>query len=442
MLKLLSIARKDILLLLRDKAGLAVLFLMPTALVLVISLVHDTALKATQNPTLKLLLVNQDTGSLSETIEERLRQSGSFQVHTHGGSRIPTLEEAKRALARGDFKVCIFIPQGTSRSFDTLAGKLMSSLVPAGTYPPGLSPPQPQISLDKLREQALARVQVMLDPALPELFRETIMNALSRSIIMTEMETILNSLSSTSGSGAGTLVNRLSASSFSKYDGILVEIKEEFIFDPKKGMLPTSTQQNVPAWTMFAMFFIVVPLSGYLINERQQGILKRIMVAPVSYFTVLLAKVIVYLLVCLSQFLLMLFVGFKILPLFGSPKLEIGSNYPALMLVATAAALAAIGFGLAIGTIMRSQQQASTFGAVIIIIAAALGGVMVPVYAMPEFMQKLSTISPLAWGLNAFLDVFLRHGSLTSVLPNVGRLLGFFVVTIVISFGYYIWQRE
>lgn len=439
MLKLLSIAKKDILLLLRDKAGLAVLFLMPTALVLVISLVHDTALKATQNPTLKLLLVNQDTGSLSQTIEERLRQSGSFQVHTLIDSQIPTLEEAKSALARGNFKVCIFIPEGTSRTFDTLAGKIISSLAPSGTYP-GLPSPQPQISLDTLREQALAKVQVMLDPALPGLFKETIMNALSRSVIMTEMETILNSLSSTTGSG--TFASRLSASNFSKYDGILVEITEDFVFDPGKGMLPTSTQQNVPAWTMFAMFFIVVPLSGYLINERRQGILKRIMVAPVSYFTVLLAKVVVYLLVCLSQFLLMLFVGFKILPLFGSPKLEIGSSHLALMLVATAAALAAIGFGLAVGTIMRNQQQASTFGAVIIIIAAALGGVMVPVYAMPELMQKLSAISPLAWGLNAFLDVFLRHGSLTSVLPNVGRLLGFFAVTMVMSFGYYLWQRD
>jgi ABC-2 type transport system permease protein len=461
MLKLLSIVRKDFLLLLRDKAGLAVLFLMPTALVLVISLVHDTALKATQNPTLKLLLLNHDKGLLSDTVEDKLRQLGCFQIHTGEESRIPTLKEARSALIHGDFKVCIFIPQGTSQTFDTLARQLITSLVPAGdAHYAGL--PQPETSPDTLKEKTLARVQVILDPAIPDVFRETIMNALSRSVTMTEMEIILNGLSHTIGSAVNAAQpwgvhtqsppppytqSPPSSGGFrvtdsSKYNGILVEIKEDFVFDSGKSLQATSTQQNVPAWTMFAMFFIVVPLSGHLINERQNGVLKRMMVAPVSYFTVLLAKVIVYLVVCLSQFLLMLLVGFKVLPLFGAPKLEIGTHCLALLIVAVAAALAAIGFGLAVGTIMRNHQQASTFGAVMTIIAAALGGVMVPVYVMPEFMQKLSGISPLAWGLNAFLDVFLRHGDLASVLPNVGRLIVFFVITMFISFGYYVWRRD
>ncbi|MEW5804635.1 MAG: ABC transporter permease, partial [bacterium] len=381
------------------------------------------------------------------------------------------LQEARGALARGDFKVCIVIPEGTSHNFDILARQLITGLVPAaggsgssGAFAAGVPQP-PQEPIAALKEKALARVQVILDPAIPEVFRETIMNALSRSVTMTEMEIILDGLSQTIESAVGaaarpfgvppSLSSSPSSGGFhladfmkhdlnhaSKYNGILVEIKEDYVFDAGKSTPPTSTQQNVPAWTMFAMFFIVVPLSGYLINDRQQGILKRMMVAPVSYFTILLAKVMVYLVICLLQFSLMLLVGFKILPLFGVPRLEIGSNHLALLLVAAAAALAAIGFGLAVGTIMQSQQQASTFGAVTIIIAAALGGVMVPVYVMPEFMQKVSILSPLAWGLNAFLDVFLRHGTLTSVLPNVGRLMGFFVVTMLLSFGYSVWQRD
>jgi len=190
------------------------------------------------------------------------------------------------------------------------------------------------------------------------------------------------------------------------------------------------------------MFFIVVPLAGQIITERQNGILKRLLVTPVSYFAILLSKVIVYLTVCLSQFFLMLLVGFKVLPLFGSPQLEIGANYLALLAVALAAGLAATGFGVVVGTVMRNHQQASTFGAVIIIIAAAMGGVMVPVYVMPELMQKISVISPLAWGLNAFLDVFLRNGNLISVLPNFARLMAFFGIAISISLFYRLWRRN
>ena len=53
-----------------------------------------------------------------------------------------------------------------------------------------------------------------------------------------------------------------------------------------------------------------------------------------------------------------------------------------------------------------------TFGAVSVVIAAAIGGIMVPVFAMPPVMQTISIFSPLSWGLNAFLDVFVRGGSL------------------------------
>lgn len=485
MLKLLALIKKDLLLLWRDKAGLALLFLMPAILVLVISLVHDTALQATQNPSLALLFINNDkAGLLSNKIEKSLSNSECFKMYTQIDGKTPTLAEAQRAISKGDFEFCIILPEGMSQEFNNLAQKLLLDLIPVSASMgsnytvawPAQDLNKPDVpsyldtSLATLRKKALTDIRVILDPAIPKIFRETILNVVSRTVIMTEMEMMLGSLPSIISQARGTGINQPwfpetgSASSdlgmekrgldqnndhgqkrpeeISQYDGFLVKIKEDFTAHQENNLRPTSTQQNVPAWTMFAMFFIVIPLSGQLITERQNGTLRRILVAPVGYFTVLLSKLAVYLTVCLSQFLLMLWVGFKVLPLFGSPSLEIGTNYSALLAVAVAAALAATGFGIAVGTIMHNHQQASTFGAVIIIIAAALGGVMVPVYVMPTIMQKLSVISPLAWGLNAFLDVFLRHGHLFSVWPNIVKLVAFFGFTISISLIYRLWQRN
>ena len=101
--------------------------------------------------------------------------------------------------------------------------------------------------------------------------------------------------------------------------------------------------------------------------------------------------------------------------------------------IAFAAALAATGYGIMVGTLAKSYEQASMFGAVSIVIAAALGGIMIPVYVMPRYMQDISTLSPLAWGLNAFQDVFVRGGNLRTVSPEISFLLIFFIVTITIS---------
>jgi len=111
--------------------------------------------------------------------------------------------------------------------------------------------------------------------------------------------------------------------------------------------------------------------------------------------------------------------------------LELGSAPLALLVVAISAALAACGYGILVGVLARSYDQASTFGAVSVVIAAAMGGVMVPVYVMPRAMQDLSVVSPLGWGLDAFLEIFVRDGDVASVLPRVAALGVFFLICIV-----------
>lgn len=233
--------------------------------------------------------------------------------------------------------------------------------------------------------------------------------------------------------GAGGLPLELPQISSDWAGQTLIELNEESAYPEKYATLPTSVQQNVPAWTLFGMFFIVIPLAGTLIRERQEGTLTRLMTMPVGNSSLLLGKVLAYLAICLVQFGLMLVVGKFILPLLGTPVLEIGSAPLALLVVAVSAALAACGYGILVGVLAKSYDQASTFGAVSVVIAAAMGGVMVPVYVMPRVMQDLSVISPLGWGLDAFLDIFVRDGNLFSVLPRITALIGFFLVCLAFA---------
>jgi ABC-2 type transport system permease protein len=86
-----------------------------------------------------------------------------------------------------------------------------------------------------------------------------------------------------------------------------------------------------------------------------------------------------------------------------------------------------------VGALARSQEQASMFGAVSVVIAAALGGIMVPVIAMPRVMQTLSVVSPLAWGLTGFQDIFVRNGTIRTAAPEALALTAFAAGTIGVA---------
>ena len=193
-------------------------------------------------------------------------------------------------------------------------------------------------------------------------------------------------------------------------------------------LIPNATQHNVPAWSMFAVFFIVVSLAGNMIRERETGCLNRLMTMPCSYAVYLFSKMFVYLCVCLLQLTLMMATGMYLIPLLGLPALKLGHSAGALLLMSVSASLSAIGYGLAIGSIARTNQQASIFGAVSVVMLAALGGVWIPTFVMPHFMRLASRISPLNWGLNGFNELFVRDAGMAGILPYASLSLLFFVV--------------
>jgi ABC-2 type transport system permease protein len=214
----------------------------------------------------------------------------------------------------------------------------------------------------------------------------------------------------------------------------IIQLVEHDVRNKHTEVVPNSVQHNVPAWAMFAMFFILIPLTGNIIRERSSGSMLRIRLMPGSYMVTILAKIVVYLVISIIQFALMLGVGIFILPLFGLPLLDLGDHLLALLLMIIASGLAATGFGLALGSIFNTHEQAAAFGSVSVIILAALGGIWVPVFMMPKIMQDVAVLSPLNWGLEGFYTIFLRNGSCADIMPWVIPLVAFSLVCMVVTF--------
>ena len=106
----------------------------------------------------------------------------------------------------------------------------------------------------------------------------------------------------------------------------------------------------------------------------------------------------------------------------------------ALIIITIASGLAAVGFGLLIGSLSSTFMQAAPIGSVLVVILAILGGIFVPNYMMPELISKISFISPMRWGSDAYFNIFARDAGLGMVLHHFSLLLSFFIVTLGISY--------
>ena len=129
----------------------------------------------------------------------------------------------------------------------------------------------------------------------------------------------------------------------------------------------------------------------------------------------------------------MIAVGMFVVPHFGADALTMGGSLPALIVLSLALSFAAIGLSLLIATSVESIEQGTTIGGILNILLGAIGGIMVPKFVMPSFMQDLANISPMSWGLEGYLDLFLRQGGFVDVANEILALTSFGMITLLIA---------
>jgi ABC-2 type transport system permease protein len=417
MLRLFSTIQKELLILLRDRGGLAIMFFMPMAMITIMALIQDAPFKDYQELKIPLLLVNKDTGSLGRTIEQGLTESKMAAITKAEISD----EEVKKKIKAGDFEIGIIIPEGATTVLNTNVSRFVSQKLAVAGFADTSSP---GVGVD-----ANPELQILFAPGTKKSFKATILSSLKQSSSKLETKTLLDLFSKRLAATTDTTQQQPIQDFINFTEVSTVET-------PAEALLLNSVQHNVPAWTIFGMFFIVISMAGSIIKERDDGSYTRIRTMPGSFVTVLTGKISAYLLVCIIQCILMLLVGMFLLPHLGLPQLRIGHSLAGIAAVILCTGLAATGYGVMIGTIFQTHQQSSTFGAVSIVILAALGGIWVPVYIMPEVIRTLAEFSPLYWSLNAFHKIFLNNGTVESIWIYAVKLLAFFIAMLGIAYFY------
>jgi ABC-2 type transport system permease protein len=110
--------------------------------------------------------------------------------------------------------------------------------------------------------------------------------------------------------------------------------------------------------------------------------------------------------------------------------LHFPGDLPALILVTGVCGYCAAAMPLQWCIFLIRAEQSNGFGAISILILAALGGLLVPSFAMPANLQKIVQISPLHWALEAYYGLFLEGGKLKDIWSNILSLI---IITLVIQ---------
>lgn len=369
---------KEFLLVGRDKHALAALFIMPAVFILIMSL----ALKDVMNEDKSLMtyaVIDNDQSSSSESLINKLSSLPTLTLHKLASDEYRSPEE-----------------EGVQFIID----------IPEGFYQNEL-PLQISVAADT-------------SPSLLTIFKN--------QIALSWMGNKLDEVNSANQDSFDFLDDSSVANSFN--EASLMEVQYGKLSQDEK---PTSTQQSVPSWIVFGLFFVIIPMSTIFISERKQNTLMRLSTMNLSLAALFGGKILPYMLINQVQVWLMIGVGMYIVPLFGAAPLTIGGSVFGLVLVSLSLSLSAIGLSILIATVVDSIEQATTIGGIINILLGAIGGVMVPKFVMPEVMQTFSNISPMSWGLEGFLDIFLRRGSVMDVLNEAMALTLFGVVSLLIA---------
>jgi ABC-2 type transport system permease protein len=419
MYKLWITIKKDTKILLRDRTGILLMFIMPVILVVVVTSVQDSTFKLMNKSKLPILVCNKDTGALSLQLISAINHVGLLKV-----SALPKAEtsaDINQTMKDRDAELAVIIPADFSARISgraqNSANKALKSFGLQGD------------SVKQMFQSQEPPFTLYFSPVLQESLRFSVQGGLRSALQLIESRETLRKLyfAINEKQLSPALENEMLNSDS---DIGMVSVSKTMSRE-----IPTSTQHNVPAWTIFAMFFIIMSLSASVVREKSSGSFIRLKTLPTNYAVGMISKQITYLAVTLVQAIVIFSMGIYLFPHIGLPGLNLPSDIIALIITTVITGWCAVSYAMVVGVFAETQIQGNGFGAVSIVILSVVGGLMVPSFAMEGVLKTVSNLSPLHWSLEAYYDLFLLGGKLSDVFTN---LIPLFFITLVFQVVIYI----
>lgn len=327
-MRLLELARKDVLMILRDRTALIFVILVPLALTLIVGSALGKAFKepeAALGGPFAVAVADEDQGALGRGLVELLERP-----------------EVSRLL-----RVVRTSAAGADR--DLVAGKVAASVV----IPAGFT--------ERVASGRQAAVEVRSNSA----------HALQGSVLKSVVTSYTDALS----------VAQATASSVG-FDGGLIRIANRMA-EPARGV--NAFQYYAAAiGAMFCFFAANSSGSKSFLGEREDGTLARLLTTPTRRWEIIGGKLVGTLLVAVLQMTTMVVATALIY------RIDWGDSLLGLAVMILALGVGASGLSVFIASLARSTKAAELLSAIVIQLNALLGGSYMALNQLPEFARTIS----------------------------------------------------
>lgn len=399
-----ALALKDLRLLWRDKAGLFWVIFFPLLMAIFFGAIFGGGGGRGQSA-MPIAVVDEDESDASRAYVERLGKSEALNVE------ILPRGEALAGVRKGRLVAYVALEDGFGESggmpFGGGAGALEVGIDPSRKAEAGyLEGILMQATFDGLMERFSdpRSLRQPVDEALGSLDSASTLPDSQRRIL----RDFLGSLDTFLGDVDTAVYRQGPLSAGPKID--FVSIAEEG--SGPRSSFEISFAQAI-AW---ALIGTVAAFAMSLVKERVDGTFLRLRLAPLTRGKILAGKGLACCAACLASATALLLVGAVV---FGVRL----SNPAGILLAAVSISLAFTGIMMLIATLGKTEQSVAGAGWAILLVFAMLGGGMVPLIAMPQWMRTVSNVSPVKWTILAMEGGIWRGFSLAEILPICGLLV-------------------
>ena len=398
-MRILDLAYKDLMQILRDwKSGLFLL-VMPLLFTLFFGFVFGTSTsKSDVDARLPIGLISQDRGSLAASLEKLMEDSEVIRPVRLDEEKI---KQANQMVENGELMAVVVIPAG---------------------YTNRLLEDQP-ISLDVIVNQN--------QPAWQTASRalETVTGRLLGAVEAAHISIQTAESQNKHASLQNSLAEALSAWEQPELTVTVEKATGEAFPNEQAASSAGFSQASSGMMVQFSIFGLITS-AMVLLLERKSGTLQRLLVSPMQRAEVIAGHILAMCLVIFTQQIILVLLGQFLF------KVDYLRQPAATLLMVTGLSLWAASLGLLISAISRKEDQVITLSLIAMFIFAAMGGAWFPLEVAGKAFAMVGHILPTAWAMDGFQNILIRGLGFQSVLMPVGILLAYAAA----FFGFAIWR--
>jgi ABC-2 type transport system permease protein len=404
----LSIAFKDIQILLKDRGAIIQLFLLPLLFIVAYSAVAAAFEGEDEDRRIPVPVVNLDSGQEAQTLLNGLDMAGGVQVE------LIDEENATQKLEESEIARLLTIPEDFTEGISQ--GRTVTLRIVS----------HPDASLERTEAVRLVIEGVAQDMAL----ESQILASLQQ---MGEMQANAPPEYQDAFSVEKAIAQARSQFEGSKVRPLVAIVQRVPGQESEKEEFPSTADVAVPGFTVLFVFLTAQATARSIYDEKKVGSFRRLMAAPISKASLLAGKIVPNFITALIQVAVILAFGVFGLGLLGFTPVELGNDPVALVIAILLIALCSSALGVVIAALARTESQIGGLSTLLLWGLGTLGGSIIPYFILENMLGPIPMALPHYWANRALDDIMVRGMMLADVSLALIVLLGFTLVFFLVG---------